>query len=100
MSCGLPLEFFEETPACVQRLEPAHAARGVVTYEGTPVDAAAWLETIEAGELHVEASRPITGHSAYTYWITFAPARGQDAEPAHYLINWRTWFQLRRLGLL
>lgn len=100
MSCGLPLEFFEDESARVQPLADAPAEQGTLHSQGESEDAGPWLAWITQGNLAVAIVRPVVGHGAYVYWVKVMTSDASSPLRRHYLITWRVWFELRHLGMV
>lgn len=100
MSCGLPLEFFEDESARVQLLADAPADQGTLCYQGGSEDAGPWLAWITQGNLAVAIVRPVAERGAYVYWVQVMTGDASSLPQRHYLITWRVWFELRRLRLV
>ncbi|NLT35308.1 MAG: hypothetical protein GXX83_05370 [Gaiellales bacterium] len=100
MSCGLPLEFFEDESARVQPLNDALAQQGDMSYLGQSREAAPWVDALTQGGHHVEIVRPVVNHGSFVYWVKVATDSGPRLPQRHYLITWRVWFELRRLGMV
>lgn len=100
MSCGLPLEFFEDGSIRVQPLDPDAAEQGVISCLGEGEDAARWLEWVRDGDRSVKIHKPVVNRGSFIYWVEVVPAEEPDLPTRHYLITWKTWFELRRLGMI
>ncbi len=100
MSCGLPLEFFEDESACVQPLEDTVAEQGAVSYLGQSREAAPWVDALARGGHRVELVRPVVNHGSFVYWAKVVAGSGPQPPQRHYLITWRVWFELRRRGMV
>ena len=78
------------------------AAR-VLTVTGAnvvPYSADAWVDALTQGGHHVEIVRPVVNHGSFVYWVKVATDSGPRLPQRHYLITWRVWFELRRLGMV